>query len=456
MNYRKILYSTLLILLIAQVNAGAQNKRADGYMGIWFRFGEPGEFGYKFSGGLATFSSQHTSMAVYAPEVQKTFFVYCGTAAPDTSHIQIMISYFDHLTHRVPRPVIVLDKMGVKDPQDNASISIDRNGFIWVFISGRGRTRPGYIFRSNFPWSIDSFKMTYSGEILFPQTWRMNDSSIVMMYTKASKGLELYWTKRAGTSWTDPRKLAGFGGHFQVTNVNGNRLFSVFNVCPDGNPDTRTNLYLIYTDDSGQTWKNIDDKEIQTPVCDIKNAALIHDFMSEKKLVYIQDLNFDDNGNPVILILVSRDFKPGPSGEPREWVVVSRRNGSWNFSKICNMPHNYSLGSIYTTGDQWKVIGPSDPGPDKYGTGGELVLWTSNDNGQTWNKSVNITSGSSMNQSYARRPLNASGEFFSFWSDGDTKKFSRSHLYFTNDKGDKVWILPYKMSREYEKPERIK
>lgn len=458
MMTRKIIHTFLIICLIgSQSKLYAQNQKAAGYMGLWYKSGRPYEYGYKYSGGLATFSSQHNPMAIYVPCEKKTFFVYSGTTGPDTSHLQIMISYFDHRTHTVPRPVLVFDKDGVNDPQDNASLSIDSKGFIWVFISGRGRTRPGYIFKSSLPYSIESFEMMTQGEIVFPQAWWMRDSCFLMMQTKVLNGRELYWTSSTdGRNWEPVQKLAGMGGHFQVTNVYGNTLFSVFNYCPGGNIDNRTNLYLLKTDDLGKSWKTIEDKVISTPLTDVKNDAMIRDYESEKKKVYINDLNFDSNGNPVILAIISKDFRPGPVGDPREWTVISWKNGKWEFSKICNMPHNYNLGSLYTAGKEWKIIGPSDAGPQKYGTGGEMVLWTSSNEGKTWVKSANITYNSIYNNIYARRPFQAGDDFYAFWADGDIEKRSVSHLYFTNSRGDKVWVLPYNMKKDFEKPVRIR
>ena len=87
MMIMKILYAFFIICLLgSQGNLHAQNKKAAGYMGLWYKYGRPYEYGYKFSGGLATFSSQHNPMAIYVPGVKKTFFVYSGTTGPDTSH----------------------------------------------------------------------------------------------------------------------------------------------------------------------------------------------------------------------------------------------------------------------------------------------------------------------------------------------------------------------------------
>jgi hypothetical protein len=393
-------------------------------------------------------------MAVFVPQVQKTFFVYCGTAEADISHLQIMISYFDHTRHVVPRPVIVFDKMGVNDPQDNASLAVTPDGFIWVFISGRGRTRPGYIFKSDNPYSIESFSEIMSGEIVFPQAWWI-DSSFVMMHSRIRRGRELYWcTSSDGKRWSTPAKLAGMGGHFQVTNLLGNKLYSAFSYTPGGNLDGRTNLYLVYTDDYGKSWRNVDGKEVETPLIDTLCSALVHDFRAEGKLVYINDLNFDSQGNPVILAIISDDFRPGPEAN-RELTVIHRKDGKWIFSKVCSMHHNYNLGSIYISEKEWRIISPSEPGPAE-GTGGEIVLWKSRDEGLSWEKSAMVTSNSTYNNSYIRRPFNPHDGFYSFWADGDPVNRSESRLYFTNKKCDRVWVLPYRMKKDFEVPKRVK
>ena len=122
----------------------------------------------------------------------------------------------------VPKPVIVYDKQGVDDPHDNAALSIDSEGFIWVFVSGRGTSRPGLIFRSSKPYAIDSFEMVLQGEMTYPQPWWVPGKGFLYMFTKYTKGRELYWsTSPDGKTWSTDQKLAGFGGHYQVTNMTG-------------------------------------------------------------------------------------------------------------------------------------------------------------------------------------------------------------------------------------------
>jgi hypothetical protein len=453
-------YSILIlgcIVLGLNGNLTAQNPKANGYKGIWFTLGQFSEFGDKYSGGLGTYTANHIPIAIYVPEVDKTFFTYGGTTAKDERHLLIMISYFDHKKKVVPKPVVVYDKVEVNDPHDNASISIDDKGFIWVFVSGRAKLRPGLIFKSSKPYAIDAFEQVKTGEMTYPQPWWMNGSGFLYLFTKYTKGRELYWSTSAdGITWAPDQKLAGMGGHYQVTNIRGNKLVSVFNYHPGGNVDKRTNIYLAQTEDMGKTWKTIDGKILPTPLSDIHSPALVHDYESESKLVYLNDLNFDKDGNPVILAVISNDYQPGPKGDPREWTILHWKNGQWNIIKVCTSTHNYDMGSLYIEEKLWRIVGPTETGPQKYGTGGEMALWESSDEGLTWNKTRDITHNSPRNHSYARRPLKAHPDFYAFWADGNPDKLSESKLYFTNRKGDKTWVLPYEMKEEFSKPVLVK
>jgi hypothetical protein len=450
------LHLVLIPLYCLCLSAVSQNPTADGYKGIWFTLGQFSDYGDKYSGGLGTYTADHIPISIYSPEARKTFFTYGGTTGADERHLLIMISYFDHATGLVPKPVIVYDKKGIDDPHDNAALSIDENGYIWVFVSGRSRSRPGFIFRSGKPFSIDSFTQMKEGEMTYPQPWWFKGSGFLYMLTKYTKGRELYWsTSPDGQTWSDDKKLAGMGGHYQVSNVRGNKLVSVFNYHPGGNVDKRTNVYAVMTDDMGKTWRTAGGKELVTPLTDPINEALVRNYEKEKKLVYINDLNFDREGNPVILAIVSNDFRPGPAGDPREWTIMHWKNGKWNFSIVCTSTHNYDMGSLYIDGKKWFITGPTGAGPQHHGTGGEIETWISTDEGRSWKKVAQLTSGSTRNHSYVRRTHNGESRFVSFWADGDAGKLSESHLYFSDSNGH-VFELPYTMNEEFSKPLKIK
>ena len=395
-------------------------------------------------------------MAVYSKTVHKTFFVYGATSAEHEKHLLIAISYFDHQKKQVPKPTIVYDKLGVNDPHDNASISIDDNGYIWVFVSGRNTSRPGLIFKSNQPYSIEGFNQISKGEMTYPQPWFIPGQGFFYLFTKYTNGRELYWkTSKDGISWSSDQQLAGMGGHYQLSGMNGSKLVTVFNYHPGGNVDKRTNLYLLQSDDMGKSWQNIEGKTMTIPLTSKQTPALVHDFEKESKLVYLNDLNFDLSGNPIVLAVISRHHEPGPKGDPREWFIFHWKNGKWIEHQVTSSSHNYDMGSLYVDGQHWTIIGPTSAGPQPYGTGGEMVIWESNNEGVSWGKTKILTQNSARNHSYARRPLHAHKDFYAFWADGNASEFSRSQLYFSNKKGD-VFLLPYEMENNVEKPMPLK
>ncbi len=95
------------------------------------------------------------------------------------------------------------------------------------------------------------------------------------------------------------------------------------------------------------------------------------------------------------------------------------------------------------------------PGPQRYGTGGEVAVWNSRDSGATWTKQRDVNTDSRFNHTYVRRPVDVQPDFYAFWADGNPNEFSPLHLHFTNLKGDRVWRLPYDMIGDFAKPEVV-
>lgn len=454
------------------------NTKLAGYRGIWFTLGQTesmleigydGKYGDKYSAGKA-FAWSHTvaPMAIYAPEVDKTFFVWGGTTGPKDTHLLAMASYYDHANHLVPRPTVVRDQRGVDDPHDNPSITIDDKGYIFIFIAGRGRHRPGQIFKSVEPYSVDEFELVIEREQTYSQIRHIPGKGFMHLLTLYTGGRELYFeTSINGSDWThepanDLQKIAGFGGHYQVSRYDKTRqsLGSAFNYHPGGTrkgipvsgPDSRTNIYYVETSDFGKTWTTIDGQELSLPLENRDNPALVIDYESKGKLAYVNKLEFDDEGNPVILVVTSPGYFPGPVNDPRIWEIVRWTGEEWVTHEITRSDHNYDAGSLFINGDRWTVLGPTLTGPQPYYTGGEIGLWVSYDKGETWRLEREVTQNSPRNHSYVRRPDNPVDPFFGIWADGDSENLSVSNLYFTNSNGTKVYKLPYFMSSNFAEP----
>jgi hypothetical protein len=417
-----------------------------GYHGIWFELGQKTEFGDKYSGGLGTYTANHNPMAIYAEEVNKTFFTYGGTIEGER-HLLVMVGVFDHEKGLVSRPVIVHDKQDVDDPHDNGSINIDSEGSIWIFVSGRGVIRPGYKYRSLKPFDISAFQLIATQEITYPQPWLLENKSWIHLFTKykfnPGTQRELFFESSAdGVTWSKEQKLAGFGGHYQVSNYGYGKIATFFNYHPDGDCDRRTNLYYVQSTDNGKTWSSVTGESLSLPLSEVDNAALVIDYEAQGTLMYTCDLNFDSRGNPILLYVTSRHKDPGPKGDPREFVITHFDGNKWNTHSVTPTDHNYDMGSLFVEGEVWKIIAPTGAGPQAGHTGGEMVLWISRNAGQSWELEQQITDHSTLNHAYARRPLNASDPFYTFWADGDPTAFSSSSLFFCDSSGKQVFQLP--------------
>jgi hypothetical protein len=429
--------------------------RSDGYRGIWFTLGQFSEYGDKYSGGLGTYTANHVPIAVYAPQVNKTFFTYGGTVK-DKRYLLIMASYYDHATGQVPRPTVVHDKNGVNDPHDNGSIALDAEGYVWIFVSGRSTARPGFIYRSKAPYSVAEFDFIKQDQVTYPQPWYLPGSGFFFLFTKYTAGRELYWqTSTNGINWSAHRKLAGISGHYQVSGVHNGKVCTFFNRHPGGSVDKRTDLYFMQTTDFGETWTTADGTPLTVPVTTTNNPARVIDYSSQGRLMYTCDLNFDTNGNPLLLYVTSSNYQPGPAGNPREWTLARWTGTQWLTNVICLSDHNYDMGSLYVLPDRWLVIAPTQVGPQPWQTGGEMALWTSTDLGATWTMTRQITTNSIYNHTYARRPLNAADPFSAFWADGDPTQVTPSRLYFSNLEGTEVRRLPYDMPTLWATPESL-
>ena len=466
MTGRRTLVAAFTLLMAHASANGADTAaypKADGFRGIWFGLGQRSEHGDKYSGGLGTYTANHVPMALYVKSVNRTYFTWGGAPAADKRQLLILISYFDHCTGLAARPVVVMDKSPVDDPHDNASLSIDDEGHLWVFVSGRNVKRLGSMFRSKRPHTIDDWERLPDSEFTYPQPWHFEGKGFFHTYTRYTRGRELYFrTSKDGREWSKETKLAGIGGHYQTSEKSGERILTAFNRHPKGNVDLRTDLYYLETPDMGKTWTTADGTQIALPLTQEDNPARIRNYSSNKDsadnaMVYIHDVTTDAGGRPVILYLTSKHHQPGPQGDPRTWRIAHWTGKSWLFHAITTSTHNYDTGSLHIGEDgMWKVLGPTGTGPQARGAGGEIELWTSTDQGVTWKKTRALTSKSPRNHSYARRPHNAHPDFYCYWADGDADKLSASHLYFTNKAGDKVWHLPYTMSGDFAAPELVK
>jgi hypothetical protein len=443
---------------------------ADGYRGIWY-MNQPlkSEHRYKYSGGFATYPQQHVPIAVHVASQRKTFFVFGGSAgniSERQDELQHLVSYYDHATGTVPRPVRLLQKR-TEDAHDNPTLSVDAAGHLWVFSSAHGTGRPSYLHRSRRPYDISEWELIEKTNFSYTQPWYLPQSQrFLFLHTLYVKGERtLNWkTSADGRTWSAPQLLAHLEmGDYQVSFRDGDtdRVATAFDLHPAQGREGkglnyRTNLYYAETRDGGATWTNAAGQRLEPPLRDARNPALVRDYRAENLSVYLKDIAFTADHRPVVLYLTSKGFNPGPESGPFQWYTARWTGAGWEYRAFTTSDHNYDHGSLYIEADgTWRVIAPTAPGPQPWGTGGDMVMWTSRDQGATWQRVKQLTQNSRYNHTYARKPVNAHPDFYALWADGSPLEATPSALYFATRDG-RVFRLPQRMTGDTATPEEVR
>jgi len=463
----------LFICQNAEASSGTLtlNVKDTGYRGIWYMNQPSGdEYVYKYSGGLGTYCAKHKPFAVYCGKVKRTFFCYGGTTPDSNRKLLHMVSYYDHKTGTVPQPTILLDKK-TSDAHDNPVISVDDEGTIWIFSTSHGTSRPSYIHKSRKPYDVNAFDLVKPTKIENAQEVPMTNFSYMQPWHLKNKGFACFFTRynypvdrticfmasRDGVTWSQWLRLAAIDkGHYQISAAGKNKAGSAFNFHPAPKGlNWRTNLYYIETNTFGKTWQSVDGKSLELPLTEPKNAALVHDYQAKGLNVYLKDIRFDKQDQPVILYITSKGYESGPKNDPRTWTTARWTGMKWQIRPVCTSDNNYDMGSLYIEGDgTWRIIGPTETGPQPYNPGGEIAMWVTHNEGVEWKKVRQLTKNSSRNHTYARHPVNAHPDFYAIWADGHGRKPSQSSLYFCDKQGN-VRVLPRQMSSEFAEPKRL-
>lgn len=423
---------------------------APGYRGAWYSIAQGKNVAY--SGGLGFYPPHIRPNAIYAKEARKTFFVFGGALPANPRHLRIMIGAYDHDKGVVTRPVIVRDCGDFTDAHANPALSIDDAGHLWVFAAMRHKF-DGKVYRSAKPYDIYTFKEVGRCDA-YPQPWHVPGGGFFLFTTRYTAGRENYWrTSKDGIKWSDEQNLTQ-GGHYGSSYLHDKTILIACD-WHNQSSDNRTNLYFLKSADLGATWRTVDGNRLETPLKFPANPALVRDYHSEKRYVFLNDVKADRHGRPLLLYVSSASgaYRPGPQGSPREWTLARWDGKTWRFSKIANVDHNYDYGNLHVEPDGTLVaIGATEPGPSPDWCGGELSLWISKDDGQTWKRERNLTARSTRNHTFPRIPIHAHPDFFAVWADGDPTKMSDSHVYFARRDGA-VFRLPPDMTEATARPE---
>jgi len=347
-------------------------------------------------------------------------------------------------------------------------ISVDDEGYIWIFSTAHGLARPAYVHRSVRPYDSDAFERVHTTCLIDGESREITNFSYMQPWYVPGKGFLFFHTcyknpvartlcfarSHDGVQWECWHRQAAIArGHYEISVAGPARAGTAFNYHPGvPSPDSRTNLYYIETPDFGETWQTADGTELDLPLTEVLNQALVHDYEAEGLYVYMKDILFDAAGLPVILFITSHTVEPGPHRVARRWTTARWTGQEWLIRPAMQSDNNYDTGSLHIEEDgTWRLIGPTAPGPQPGNPGGEIVMWTSHDQGATWTRAKQLTHKSPYNHTYARRPVNAHPDFYALWADGHGRQPSRSRIYFC-DRAGNVRVLPEHMDNDFAPP----
>jgi hypothetical protein len=286
------------------------------------------------------------------------------------------------------------------------------------YSTSHGRSRPSFIHRSKQPFDISEFEQVSASRLEDGQQIPIDNFSYMQIWYAEEMGFHAFFTRY---SYPAARTICYMSSRDGVLWSPWQRIAAI---------------------DGGQTWQSVDGEQLELPLQQKHNAALVYDYQAEQTVVYLKDLRIDNNGYPLLLYITSKGYEAGPKNNPRTWTLARWNGEQWLVSTITQSDNNYDMGELWLVAeDDWRVIAPTGTAPQAYNPGGEVVMWQSRDRGATWALLREMTSSSPRNHTYVRRALNAHPDFVAFWADGHGRQPSESRLYFSNLAGD-VFQLP--------------
>ena len=409
--------------------------------GVWYCCGTantlPGHK-YVYSGGMATYCIWHRPMAVYAPEVNKTFFVYGNANNAPT------ITCFDHAAQRFAYPV-VLGSNPDGDAHRNPTLLVAEDGHLYVVYGAHGH--PTHAVRSSTPYDISTWTRLPDlpdPETSYPQPWPLKPGEIFVSYRcrplsavrapKTAEGQPPGWrftlSRDGGKTWTPSQDFIQFEGSsiYAITIAEEGRyprkVHIAWSRLGGGTPEEvrtkhlwarRYNVYYACSDDGGATWRKSDGTPYALPITEAA-AEKIYD--CGQRGVWLKDIQLDEQGNPYILFIDS-----DPSTYESAWKIARHVGGKWAISSIAASDHMYDDGGlVILSGNDLRVYGPttaSQPQED----GGEIEEWRSTDGGATWSNRKHLTQGSPLSHNNVKVVLGhqkGKGDLRIFWSYGDS------------------------------------
>ncbi len=371
-----------------------------------------------YGGAHATYCAWTRPMAVYAPDVDKTFFAF-GDRFNSPA-----VSFYDHRTCTLG-PATVIDANTDIDAHRNPHILIDEHGYVYLFYGSH--CTPTLVKKSLRPWDCSEFQdmATITNDSSYPQPWQLRPGEITVLYRArqthdaAQSSIK---SSDGGQSWQQavdivtPRPENGVYAVSIAENGPYPRKVHMAWSLTRGDWWQRYHIFYAYSDDGAVTWRNSDGTPCELPITESTSEMIFESDIPDRG-VWLKDIQLDPQGNPCILFIDGHTVTYGCI-----WNFARHTPDGWSIHEIARSDHMFDGGSIVILADDdFRVYAPTTIS-QPYEDGGEIEEWQSTDGGQTWTNTKHVTTGSTYSHNHVKTVFNhASGDFRVFWSYGDAK-----------------------------------
>jgi hypothetical protein len=308
----------------------------------------------------------------------------------------VQVRYYDHTTKLMSAAVDVDDLATIDadegpDSHNSPSIYIDSNGYINVFYFIHDKDGCFYKKRSTNVEDISAWDSRQTIDAVercnYPQPFKIG-STLWLFYRVGDAGdstINYRTSADEGLNWSAATTFIDFGssvGLYHIVASGGTTIHVAYTKKP---ADILQNVYYIYSSDSGSNWKKRDGTGVSVPI-DESESDLVYNSGSEEARVL--DIVLDASYNPYIAF----SYKPSQASTLHTY-RFAKYDAGWS---------TYAIYSTYETdkGVSVKPVVALDPNNQyrlcggKLETVAELQIWTSSDNGATWAKDSDVTTGS--------------------------------------------------------------
>ena len=249
--------------------------------------------------------------------------------------------------------------LGIAPTDGTLHIAFDHHGSDLKYI----RSVSGLVTNpTGVAWAKASFNpvthymgTTYVTQVTYPRYVTEPNGKMLMSYRYGTSGSgdEYLWEYSGNGAWTFIGKyIDGIANsnnaYLHGLEYNGNRLHASW--CVRETPDATTNhdLFYIYSDDNGRTWKNNSGSTIATtgssPLSTNNTGARVWTIKQNRGLINQEHMTGDNAGRVHVLLGHMPDSQADDSNftnartKSTYWHYWRNTNGTWSRNSIANLP----------------------------------------------------------------------------------------------------------------------